>query len=78
VGNAVKFTETGSVTIRIDRKPEGAPINGCMLHCGVCDTGIGIEPDKQERIVNPFEHAVAVRSLGLGSVGAGAVLARQK
>jgi signal transduction histidine kinase/DNA-binding response OmpR family regulator len=77
VGNAVKFTETGSVTIRIDREPEGAPINGCMLHCSVSDTGIGIEPDKQERIFNTFEQADGSYVRKYGGTGLGLAISRQ-
>jgi signal transduction histidine kinase/DNA-binding response OmpR family regulator len=77
VGNAVKFTETGSVTIRIAQEPEGGPMDGCMLHCSVSDTGIGIEPDKQERIFNAFEQADGSYVRKYGGTGLGLAISRQ-
>lgn len=49
--NAVKYTFTGSIDLRISGTHiEGAP--GIAL--SVCDTGIGIAPDVQHRIFDPF------------------------
>ena len=49
--NAVKYTFTGSIELRISGTPiEGAP----GIELCVCDTGIGIAPDVQHRIFDPF------------------------
>jgi PAS domain S-box-containing protein len=55
VGNAVKFTHEGSVTIRVrlESEPDSGP--DLLLHCVVSDTGIGIAADKQASIFNSFE-----------------------
>lgn len=49
VGNATKFTEEGSVTIRVDAIAEGR-----MVRFDIEDTGPGIAEDQIERIFEPF------------------------
>ncbi len=50
VGNAVKFTETGGVTIRFGTQSK----NGQMLVIEVQDSGPGISEEDQKRLFNPF------------------------
>jgi PAS domain S-box-containing protein len=47
LGNAIKFTDTGSVTLRCRQK-------GDMIELAVIDTGIGIKPDDQKAIFEAF------------------------
>ena len=54
-GNAVKFTEAGSVTVAV--RSEAAEGTGARLHFEVADTGIGIAPDSQARIFELFTQA---------------------
>jgi len=65
VGNAVKFTNQGSVALRVVCRPAAS----LRLSCEVRDTGVGIDPSAFERIFNPFEqvagHATK-RGTGLG------------
>jgi signal transduction histidine kinase/DNA-binding response OmpR family regulator len=77
VGNAVKFTASGAVTIRIEQEAEVDPTIGCMLHCSVQDTGIGIEPETQERIFNTFEQADSSYVRQYGGTGLGLAISRQ-
>jgi PAS domain S-box-containing protein len=49
VGNAVKFTEAGSVTLRTRYDPAGA-----MLSVEVSDTGAGVPSEKQDRLFKRF------------------------
>jgi len=63
VGNALKFTQVGSVVLRVDTI-------GSELLLTVTDTGVGIAPAALERIFEPFERAhpdarVAGHGLGL-------------
>jgi signal transduction histidine kinase/ligand-binding sensor domain-containing protein/CheY-like chemotaxis protein len=51
IGNALKYTERGSVTVRLDAKPINDRI---LLILEVEDTGIGIAPQDQARIFAPF------------------------
>jgi PAS domain S-box-containing protein len=55
VGNAIKFTEQGEVVLTVETQSEG-PGNAC-LHFAVRDTGIGIPPEKQQMVFEPFAQA---------------------
>ncbi len=77
VGNAIKFTEQGSVTIRIELEQDARPGECCLLHCSVSDTGIGIEADKQERIFNTFEQADGSYVRKYGGTGLGLAISKQ-
>uniref|UniRef100_Q023H6 histidine kinase n=1 Tax=Solibacter usitatus (strain Ellin6076) TaxID=234267 RepID=Q023H6_SOLUE len=70
-GNAIKFTQRGSVTLRLWLEPMAgdAPGSQMLLTLDVSDTGIGIAPEDQERIFEPFAQAGnggAARGTGLG------------
>ena len=62
-GNAIKFTEQGSVTVRISYSPERR-----MVHCVVADTGIGIPSADMPRLFEDFFRAsnVEIKGTGLG------------
>jgi signal transduction histidine kinase/DNA-binding response OmpR family regulator len=53
IGNALKFTEEGSVILRMDGLPEDTR-NRVLLRFQVEDTGAGIAAEDQERIFEPF------------------------
>lgn len=53
VSNAIKFTETGRITISIDSKPSTKE-NCHHLTIKVADTGIGISQDHQKKVFAPF------------------------
>ena len=52
VGNAVKFTNEGSVTVKIERLEEGRERD--LLRLSVRDTGIGLSAEHRQRIFEPF------------------------
>jgi len=60
LGNALKYTETGGVTLRV--RSGALAENIQTLHFEVVDTGIGIDPDHLEVIFDPFVQAGHVRS----------------
>jgi signal transduction histidine kinase len=67
VGNAVKFTERGSITVRIE--PEGDARRPC-LRCQVVDSGFGIAPEETAGLFQPFaQAATATRSHGGSGLG---------
>jgi signal transduction histidine kinase len=70
IGNAVKFTHTGTVTI--DAHTEG----GCLV-CRVIDTGIGIAPDDLEHVFEEFYQVDESGDRGFLGAGLGLAIARQ-
>lgn len=74
VGNAVKFTERGSVGVRalIRETP-----NGLKLRYEVVDTGIGIARDAQEGLFQRFQQADASTTRRFGGSGLGLAITRE-
>jgi protein-histidine pros-kinase len=71
--NAIKYTKTGSVRIRTERKP-GAP---GTIELAVIDTGIGIKPEDRERLFEAFEQLDRSTTRRVGGVGLGLYLSRK-
>ena len=70
-GNAVKFTEKGSITVAAHVLDDG------RLELSVADTGIGIAADRLDRIFDPFAQADATMTRRFGGTGLGTTIARQ-
>lgn len=70
LGNAIKFTEKGGVTLAIDRE------NNIVI-IKVIDTGIGIAADRLSQIFSPFTQADASMARRFGGTGLGTTIARQ-
>ncbi|RPJ48000.1 MAG: HAMP domain-containing protein, partial [Candidatus Latescibacterota bacterium] len=68
-GNAVKFTETGEVAIRVEKAEEKD--GRIRLRFRVCDTGIGIPPDRLEHIFESFSQVDATTTRKFGGTGLG-------
>ena len=75
VGNAIKFTEHGSITIRA-RKIEDKP-DDVLLHIEVADTGIGIAPEDQKRLFTAFEQADNSTTRKYGGTGLGLTITKR-
>jgi signal transduction histidine kinase/CheY-like chemotaxis protein/HPt (histidine-containing phosphotransfer) domain-containing protein len=75
VGNAIKFTERGSVTLSVGRATaaDGAP----LLRFAVTDTGIGIGEDGRKRLFNRYAQAAAWVSRKFGGTGLGLSICHQ-
>ncbi|MBL4629232.1 MAG: response regulator [Roseicyclus sp.] len=54
IGNAVKFTEAGSVTVRVLAGPPAEEIEDLNISIVVEDTGVGIAPEKQDHVFGEF------------------------
>jgi two-component system, sensor histidine kinase and response regulator len=74
LGNAVKFTESGEVVLRVDLQGEG---EGAQLHFQVSDTGIGIGPEQQAHIFEAFAQADGSLTRRYGGTGLGLAICRQ-
>jgi PAS domain S-box-containing protein len=72
VGNALKFTEKGSVTVRLDMAADGRT----PIAISVSDTGIGIPEDRLGAIFEAFQQAEAGTSRKYGGTGLGLALSR--
>ncbi|MBB87368.1 MAG: hypothetical protein CMP06_08725 [Xanthomonadales bacterium] len=86
ISNAIKFTSTGSVTLKVGRpdatmpQPKGPdgpwPVEQ-LVAFSVIDTGIGIDPSKLEDIFNPFVQADGSTSRQYGGTGLGLSISRE-
>jgi signal transduction histidine kinase/DNA-binding response OmpR family regulator len=68
VGNAIKFTPSGSVKVRIDRAFQDRPQ---LLRVLISDTGIGIALERQEAVFEPFTQADGSLTRRFGGTGLG-------
>jgi signal transduction histidine kinase/DNA-binding response OmpR family regulator/HPt (histidine-containing phosphotransfer) domain-containing protein len=69
MGNAIKFTEQGEVSARIDVVEASG--DGVLLHVAVTDTGIGIPQDRQQLIFGAFTQADTSTTRRYGGTGLG-------
>ena len=68
VGNAVKFTNLGSVQVRLDARPTGSSGGLCELSIEVEDSGIGISSVQGQRLFQPFTQADTSTTQGVLAV----------
>jgi CheY-like chemotaxis protein len=71
VGNAVKFTAAGSVSVRFEVEPPA------FLRVLVRDSGIGISKEDQPRLFVPFSQADGTAARGFGGSGLGLAISRR-
>ncbi|MEN9354638.1 MAG: hypothetical protein RL318_1963 [Fibrobacterota bacterium] len=74
LGNAVKFTEHGTIDLEINSLQDSD--HACMLEILVRDTGIGIPQEKLVRIFEPFEQADQSTTRRFGGTGLGLTISR--
>ncbi|WP_231603714.1 PAS domain-containing sensor histidine kinase [Neorhodopirellula pilleata] len=78
IGNAVKFTDVGGVTVKLHRQVDVDVQDGkCMIRLSVSDTGIGIPADQQAAVLAPFTQADASMTRRFGGTGLGLSISRQ-
>ncbi|MEO8634763.1 MAG: response regulator [Gemmatimonadales bacterium] len=75
VSNAVKFTDRGAVTIHASLV--GGPDHGQLVRWEVTDTGIGLTPEQQSRLFQPFSQADDSTTRRYGGTGLGLAICRQ-
>jgi signal transduction histidine kinase/FixJ family two-component response regulator len=77
-GNAVKFTDAGSVLVTVARASSGAGDTGRVrLRFTVDDTGVGVPEDARERLFKPFSQVDASARRRHGGTGLGLAICRQ-
>ncbi|MEO5956211.1 MAG: response regulator [Nitrospiraceae bacterium] len=75
IGNAIKFTDSGSITMRIIKDPD-SPTPGA-IRFSVSDTGIGIPPGKLDDIFESFTQGHASITRKYGGTGLGLTISKQ-
>jgi signal transduction histidine kinase len=81
VGNAIKFTQEGGITISADIvlkkvKLQGQPFPG-MVRVRVADTGIGVSLDKQDKLFQLFSQVDGSRTRQYGGTGLGLAISQK-
>ncbi|GIV77840.1 MAG: hypothetical protein KatS3mg050_2234 [Litorilinea sp.] len=93
LGNAVKFTEAGEVNVTVTASPLSGPPEATFmntplaqlagtnvwydLHIAVRDTGIGIPPDRMDRLFQSFSQVDASTTRRFGGTGLGLAISRR-
>ncbi len=71
IGNAVKFTTQGSVTVSVSAAPDATNPDQGVLAFSVADTGIGIPSDRRDRLFKPFSQVDSSTTRNYGGTGLG-------
>ncbi len=78
VSNAVKFTEKGSVFVRVSSEPQEPEAgSACVLEIAVEDTGIGIATEKLDQVFESFKQADASTTRKHGGTGLGLAISQR-
>jgi CheY-like chemotaxis protein len=77
VGNAVKFTDSGSIEVQARLDPSLGDERPAMVSIAVSDTGIGLTPEQQGRLFKAFSQADASVARRYGGTGLGLSISRQ-
>ena len=75
VGNAIKFTHVGEVTVRVTLITQST--DEVLLRFAICDTGIGIPADKIGLLFNKFTQVDASTTRQFGGTGLGLAISKQ-
>jgi two-component system sensor histidine kinase/response regulator len=74
-GNAIKFTATGEIVLRVEKEEEGE--KDSLLRFAIRDTGIGIPLDKQKAIFEAFSQADDSTTRKFGGTGLGLTISKR-
>jgi signal transduction histidine kinase/CheY-like chemotaxis protein len=74
VGNAVKFTEKGSIEVRVSAAPDAGPD---WVRFEIADTGIGMSAESRDRVFQKFTQADSSISRRYGGTGLGLAISRE-
>ena len=67
IGNAIRYTDTGSVTVRaVASQPDGIEGATVELRIEVIDSGVGIPPERIDSVFDPFTQLDSARASGTG------------
>lgn len=77
IGNSLKFTDKGSISILVDCGDQRGIEEGMAVRFSVKDTGIGISPDRQRAIFDKFTQADGSTTRKYGGTGLGLAICDQ-
>ena len=77
MGNAIKFTEKGSIRLILERVRDAGEADSLMLRIRVSDTGIGLTPEQRDRLFQPFVQADSSTTRRFGGTGLGLSIVRR-
>ncbi len=75
LGNAIKFTDKGEVTLRVQLKEEN--VQEVIIQCKVSDTGCGISTGNFAKLFDPFTQADSSTTRKYGGTGLGLAITKQ-
>jgi len=75
LANAVKFTDKGEVIVSISKVSEKA--GTCQIICNVSDSGLGVSPEVESKLFQPFAQAQSPTLRTHSGLGLGLVIAKQ-
>ncbi len=75
VNNSIRFTDSGEVTVSIERISES--LESVLLDFKIRDTGIGIRPDRQDRLFKSFSQVDSSTTRRFGGTGLGLAICKR-
>ena len=76
IGNAIKFTEVGAVTVSA-QAVSGQDADHCVLRISITDTGIGFDPTRTAALFSPFTQGDGSVTRSFGGTGLGLAITRR-
>ncbi len=77
LGNAIKFTENGEVSLKVHNLLSDEARGSCQLQFDVHDTGVGIPEEHQDRLFQAFTQADSSSTRKYGGTGLGLTISRK-
>ena len=76
VSNAIKFTHQGDIKIRVDKVADQSSADSHLIRYEVADSGVGVAPEKLDRIFEPFEQEDVSTTRQFGGTGLGLAICK--